>query len=213
MRIAPARLSGCLVVAMISCWASRGMAAREAWEMPREIEPASGHHGFMFMPYAGVHSFQNEDAQNMSVGLRMGSLLGGFLAPNLSLNGEITLDILNVNSVGDLSAFAFDATLSPLFHVVGKKAEFVLGPKLGLFAYSMSTGTGEDTKVRGVVYGANVGLLFPAGRASVGGLLSFTGRHMTKVRVCVTESVRSTCSDSPKGDDGKVLGFALAAMF
>jgi hypothetical protein len=217
MRVS-ATIRGCLALGLLSGLVPRGAAAQDPYAPVVAVSPEgqSEHRGFMAMPFIGVHSFQGDNFKDASAGLRLGTLLGGFVNPNLSLNGEITLDFVNPDTQSgvDVTAVMVDLAFSPLFHAPAGAVEFVIGPKLGFFNYSVElTYEGETGKgsANGSLYGVNAGLLFPVGKFSMGGLLSFTGRHPTKV--CTTEPGKSEQCGDASGDDYKVLGFTLAAMF
>ncbi len=151
-------------------------------------------------------------------GLRLGSLLGGHVAPSISLNGELTIDIFNPKNVPsgyDVTAVAVDLAFSPLYHVANGGIEIVLGPKIGGFGYSASikdsSGNSMDGSARGVSYGFNLGVFGEVGNLAVGGLVGYTGRHAT--RACTTLYGSETCDDSPSGDDLKLLSITGAVLF
>ena len=170
------------------------------------------------MPFIGLNIPAGTTSDSFSPGLRLGTLLGGHVAPFLSLNGEFTIDVLNPKNVPsgyDVSAVAIDLAFSPLFHVPTGNIEIVLGPKLGAFGYAASvkySGASVDGNAQGLSYGLNIGVFGGVGKLAIGGLVGYTGRHATKV--CSTRSGYSeTCTDSPSGDDMKILSITGAVLF
>jgi hypothetical protein len=135
-----------------------------------------------------------------SPGFHMGSVLGWHLSPRFSLNGEINLAALpyNADTTNGQSdtGFLFDYALSPLFHVGAPNLEFVIGPKLGRYRYSMSDGTyGAFSGSSGWSYGVNLGVLGPLQTMAIGVLVTLTNNHATEI-------CESTCHarDSNLGD-------------
>jgi hypothetical protein len=174
--------------------------------------------GLLFMPYLGFHEVVGKYSDNYSTGLRVGGLLGGHIGPFVSLNAEMAIDVMNVDThssgVSETEAF-FDFAFSPLFHLSIPYVDFVLGPKLGFFTgfYSVSSdyGGGEDGYGTGLTYGFNAGAFAGLGRIALGGILGFTGRHFT--HTCYTPSGGSEhCDDSPSGSDLKMMTFSIAML-
>jgi hypothetical protein len=157
------------------------------------------------MPYIGFSSVVGTGSEGYSTGLRLGALLGGHIGQFFSLNGELGIDIMNPNTGSysydtgyDVTEAFFDVTLSPLFHFGVPYVEFVVGPKIGSFAFvgSVSDSSGYsgsmDYSGYGIVYGFTTGAFFPIGRMAIGGILSFTGHSFEG----------SSCSYSDGGDCG-----------
>jgi hypothetical protein len=180
-----------------------------------------GRHGFLPIIYIGANSFQGKTGDGLGVGFRLGTILGGRLNEQFSINGELTIDVLNPSNVPsgeDLTVVEVDLALSPLFHApVGMNGEFVVGPKLGFMGGSsqdmvggVSQGEGSAT---GYVYGINAGMFFNVSQTTaLGGLLSFQGRSYSKV--CFTPPGGSqSCSSTGLPDADKVLGISGAVTF
>ena len=179
-------------------------------------------HGFLPIIYLGVNSFQGKSGDNVGPGFRLGTILGGRITPQFSLNGELTIDVVNPKNTGgaDVTVVGVDIAFSPLFHVPltpTGTAELVAGPKLGFMGYSsqasaggMDLGSESDS---GYVYGLNLGVfgnVTPS--TAIGGLISFEGRSYSKV--CGTPAGGSeSCSTSNLPDADKVLGINGAVMF
>lgn len=174
---------------------------------------------FLPIVFLGIHTLLGEAGQGFSPGPRVGTILGGRLNPRFSINGELTLDILNrsADTPGfDVWAFAADLALSPFVHFTRGNAELVIGPKLGLRGLATRTSGGEDAgnvTASGFVFGANAGVfgaLTP--RTSIGVLLSFVARSYT---VACTQVPRFSESCTAKGlpDLDKVVGLTGALMF
>lgn len=176
--------------------------------------------GFLAMPYLGINIPVGDASDAFDMGFRMGGLFGGHVSPQISLNGEFTLDVFNPKGVPsgyDVTAVAADFAFSPLFHALGDKLDLVIGPKLGFFGFAMGikdpSGTSMlDESASGMVYGFNLGVFGAVGNMAIGGLLSYTGRHAT--RVCVTmEGYPEQCDDNPGGDDLKNMSVTGAILF
>ena len=173
--------------------------------------------GFIILPYLGLNAPVGEGSDAYSVGLRLGALFGWHVGPSISLNGEFNIDVLNAKSVSGYSSptdVNVDFAFSPLYHIVLPQLEIVVGPKLGLFAESMSykddyyntsyTGSGS-----GLAYGLNAGVFIPLGNIAIGGLFNLTVRSYSSCD-------NSSTSDSDfciTGPDAKTLGFTGAMIF
>ena len=181
---------------------------------PRYAEPAGPPYrvGFLWMPYLGVNVPTGKGSDGYGPGLRLGGLFGFNLPPFLSLNGELTIDILNPDTSGvDVTEVMVDFTFSPLFHFRIPQVEFVVGPKFGYFAYDLSYSANgsasTDESGSGYAYGFNAGVFVPLGRIAIGGLFNFTGRHFNSY------CAESTCFDVTGGSDAKILGFSGALLY
>ena len=182
--------------------------------------PPAGKHGFLPVIYLGVNSFQDKAGENIGPGLRLGTILGGRITPEISINGELTIDIVNPSNLPagtDVTVAAVDLALSPLYHVALGNAELVLGPKLGLMVTSASyTDGGQDAGSEsdsGYVFGLNAGLFGNVSpTTALGVLVSFEGRKYPMA--CVTAPGQAeACTSSGLGDNDKVLGVSAAVMF
>jgi hypothetical protein len=181
--------------------------------------PPPGKHGFLPILYLGVNSFQGKTGDNMGPGFRLGTILGGRITDQISLNGEMTIDFLNLNNDGgaDITVVEVDLAFSPLFHQpVGSSAEFVIGPKLGFMALSESASSGGQDLGSGTgsgyVLGLNAGLFAAVSPStSIGGLLSFESRSFSKL--CSTEPGFAEQCQTSGLDSDKVLGITGAVMF
>jgi hypothetical protein len=170
------------------------------------------------MPYIGVHVPTGDFGDGYDAGLRLGTLLGGHLSPTLSLNGELTIDVLNpegVPSGADVTAVMVDLLFSPLFHFRSDAFEGFIGPKLGAFGFSMSAsylGDSFEGTARGFAYGMNAGFGIPVGNMAIGGLFSYVGRHATQACTKLLGEPEE-CDDSPGGDDAHTIAFAGLVLF
>ena len=146
--------------------------------------------GFLWMPYIGANIPVGDAADAYGTGLRLGALFGLNINSFLSLNGEMTIDVLNFKTGSGVSASGaqVDFSFSPLFHFSAPMLEFVVGPKLGSFYMSETVseaGTMDSTySGEGISYGFNVGVFIPIGRIAIGGLLSYTGREFESCADC-----------------------------
>jgi hypothetical protein len=170
------------------------------------------------MPYIGLNVPVGSSGDSFGPGFRLGALLGGHLNPMLSLNGEMTIDVMNIKNAPsgtDVSEVMVDLLFSPLVHFGTDQIEGFVGPKIGGFGMSGSAKAGTnsvDGKAQGLAYGFNLGVAAPLGSVAIGGLVSYVGRHATKI--CTTVSGQSErCDSSPSGNDFKSLGFAGLVLF
>ena len=181
--------------------------------------PPAGKHGFLAMVFVGVNSLAGSTGKNEDVGFRLGTIMGGRVNDKFSINGEFTIDILNPNNVPsglDVSELELDIAISPLFHVQTGNVELVVGPKIGIMAYSQQTDVGStSSKItgNGYVYGLNAGAFASISRSvSLGGLISFAGRKFSQV--CGPDDTGAqTCSADNLPAADKVLGVTGAVLF
>ncbi len=179
---------------------------------PPPVEPAF-RRGFLWMPYIGVNVPVGDTSKGVSTGLRLGGLFGFNASPFLSLNGELTIDVLNLDSSMGTSASGaeVDFAFSPLFHIDLPALELVVGPKLGFFAMSatFSESGYPDTTLSGsgLAYGFNAGVFIPLGHIAIGGLFNFTGRSY------FSSCLNDVCGDASGGSDDKFFGFSGALMY
>ncbi|MDB4980075.1 MAG: hypothetical protein JWM82_827 [Myxococcales bacterium] len=178
-----------------------------------------GKHGFLAMFYLGAHHFFGDyGANRVDTGFRIGTILGGRLTPQISLNGEITLDVLNPKNVPpglDVTGLDADIAFSPLFHVPSGRMELVVGPKLGLRAAAAQTNGGVSTSssTNGYTAGINAGLFGAVTPGtSLGALLNFEVRTHDESCVKVGDFPES-CSTQNQGSAEKLLGITLAVLF
>jgi hypothetical protein len=176
--------------------------------------------GFLWMPYIGVNVPVGVSSNGDSTGLRLGGIFGFNVGQFLSLNGELTVDILNLDGGSGVSASGamVDFTFSPFFHFNVPGLEFVVGPKLGFFdtssTYSQSGYQDSTYSGSGLAYGFNAGVFIPLGRIAIGGLINFTGRSYSSY--CQNDSYTNyyqVCGDASGGPDDKFFGFSAALMY
>jgi hypothetical protein len=169
--------------------------------------------GFLWMPYIGVNIPTGDLSDSYSAGLRLGGIFGINLPPFLSLNLELTFDWLNPKYADyDTTEIMYSFSFSPLFHFRFPQLELVAGPKFGYFGHYVSFDqtydTSSDFTESGYAYGINLGIFFPLGRLSIGGLLNYTGHHVTS-----SCNVYNECADVYNGADYNLLGFSLALLY
>jgi hypothetical protein len=186
--------------------------------LPTPPAPERQREGLMLLPYLGLHSFQDSNDEGLDPGLRLGTIVGGFVNNSWSLNAGLDFDLLNPNtrstgSTIDLSAEMLGLSLSPLFHFGAQKAELVVGPKVGgwiEWAHASGGGLTADGTAEGWLLGANVGA-FGAATPSVlvGALLSLEVRDI--LHACSSGTgVAETCRSS--GESATILGFSFALL-
>jgi hypothetical protein len=182
--------------------------------------PPPGKSGFLAMLYLGVNSFEGSSNNDLGPGFRIGTILGGRLNGQISLNGELTIDAENVKNLPtgtDVTAVEVDIAFSPLLHFHQGSMEIVVGPKLGVMAEAVQTTTGGvnagSGNASGYVFGLNAGVfgaLTPS--TSIGGLVSFVSRPYSQV--CATvPGFSEVCSTSQLPSADKVLGITGAVLW
>lgn len=175
--------------------------------------------GFLALPFLGINSFQGKTGDNIGVGLRIGVLLGGHINEMLSANGELTIDVVNLNNVpSGTSAGDFVFAFSPLAHLPFGNTEIAVGPKLGLRSQSASfkNTTGETkTRATGYVLGLNAGIFGAVTNSiSLGGI--FSAEIRSSHESCLTlpgQSEMCSKASADTGDADKVIGLTGAALF
>jgi hypothetical protein len=194
---------------------------------PQDAPPArpATRRGLLFLPYVGSGSLVGADSDRYSTGLRVGALLGGHMGSLISINGELSVDIMspNTGSYPDLKLYPglkiterfFDLTLSPLVHFGVPHVEFVAGPKIGAFAWTVSTtypAESADFSGFGLVYGLAAGAFFPIGRVAIGGIFSFTARKFLEDSCTIGGGGGGHCYDYYSTVDTKLISFSIALM-
>jgi hypothetical protein len=151
--------------------------------------------GVIFMPYFSLNSVVGSASAGYSPGFHLGGLLGGHIGPVFSLSGEMALDIMSPKTGN--TEFSFDFGLSPLFHFGIPQIEFLIGPKLGIFAFAGSS-NGASYSGSGYLYGFTAGVFLPVGRVALGGLFSFTNHSFSDSPCASSDSAR--CNYSPPSE-------------
>ena len=128
-----------------------------------------------------------DTGQGVGPGLRLGGLLGVYVGPMFSLNGELSIDFLNLDSnlvSANVTGVRASLSIAPLFHLPAGTGnmELVIGPKLGVWDEEFSDDNSDATaSVSGYLVGLNAGAFARVGRTSLGGLFSFESATPTKV--------------------------------
>ncbi len=204
-----------------------GYYAPPAYTAPPSYVPAQSYdvtpprpayrRGVVFMPYFGFDSVAGSGSDGYSAGFHFGGLLGGHIGSIFSLNGEMSLDVLSPKSGrtdADDHQVIFEFDLSPLFHFGIPQLEFVIGPKLGIFAYTGASsrdqsGFKASYSGDGTAYGFTAGIFLPLGRVGLGGLFNLTA-HSFSESSCSGDSYYSTCGSSPS--DITLVNFSVALL-
>ena len=165
-------------------------------------------HGGVAIVTLGLNAPVGSAGDGYSAGLSIGTILGLHLSREISLNGELTFHVLNGdNTPSDTTEGLADILFAPLYHFGFGNLEYVLGPKLGGFVYTQSTNVGDyESTASGLAYGFNGGVFFQLTQAmSVGGLLSYSGHHTTKV--CDSVFGVEDCNSVKTDKDFHILAF------
>ncbi len=171
-------------------------------------------HGGVAILYLGANVPVGANAEDYSPGLDVGAILGAHVNPNLSLNAELNLNMLNSDySASYESEYIGAITFSPLYHLGQGNLELAVGPKLGFFSYHLGYDDGYETydytSSYGFAYGFNAAVfvqLWPA--MSLGGILSYTGHHATKW--CTTDVYGDEYCDAADADDLGLITISAA---
>jgi hypothetical protein len=170
----------------------------------------------MMLPYLGLSIPTGDGSEGLGTSLRLGGLFGFYAGQFLSLNGELSIDVLNIDTPSGVSASgaAVGFTFSPLFHFGPPRMDFVVGPRLGFFGtsetYSYDDGYSpdDDYSSTGFLYGFNAGAFFSLGRISLGGLLSVSIHSISSA--CRNDD----CGDPPSGTPAlKIVGLSGAMLW
>ena len=176
----------------------------------------------MFMPFLGLHSFQDSSSSGFDAGLRIGALVGGFATGQWSLNAGMAFDVFNPNSQAsdaglDISGKMLDLTFSPLFHIGNAKGELVIGPKLGGWVEwvhvtgAAPAGVAVDATAEGWTLGGNMGGFLTASPTVLVGIL-MTLELREPLHACASATnVAEMCTTSGL-DSATMLGFTIALM-
>jgi hypothetical protein len=171
----------------------------------------------------GINSYQQGqngviNGSDIGVGFRLGVLLGGRVGEMFSVNGEITIDVINPRNVPtgvDISAADVVLAFSPLVHVPAGNIEIVAGPKLGFWGLSADStfqGLTDNFSASGYVLGLNAGIFGTVGSGlSVGGLIALDVR--TPQKECSTPAGGFETCQTVLDDANKVLGISGALLF
>jgi hypothetical protein len=167
------------------------------------------------MGFLGVHSFQGSDFAT-GPGLRIGGIGGFRVKDQLSFNGELVYDFVNLNTpVSGVSVYNFQIAAAPLYHVqASPSAEVVIGPKIGFYRFAVSGSDAYDSGDNGLVLGANVGAFVRISPLfALGGMLSF---DYEKPLSCSTNSAYASygngCYTSAEPSP-KMISAAAGALF
>jgi hypothetical protein len=185
-------------------------APQPAYAPPRAEQPFRI--GYLWLPYIGINMPLGDQSDYYSTGLRLGGLFGLNFNQLMSFNGELSIDILNPDTSSGTSMIdvLVDFSFSPLFHFGTPQVQFVVGPKLGYFAESISVSTDysdDSSSGNGWSYGFNAGVFLPLGRVAIGGLLNYTGHHYS------TWCENSDCMRVSGGDDFQILSISGALLY
>jgi len=175
---------------------------------------------FMVVPYIGTHTYQSEANGAYFPGFRIGSMVGARVTDALSLNWELTFDISNIDTAPatpSSSEFAFDFAFSPMFHIPAGVAEFLVGPKLGVFwvhtdVRNNSSYIDESHQGTGILGGITAGTFMNvSSTVALGFLLSGELRKIE--HACTVNAGEIALCDLARDGSAAVAGLTAAAIF
>ena len=183
-------------------------------------------HVVLIMPYAGTHSPVGDAGKRYDLGFHTGTLVGGRLGENWSLNGDATFDWLNPSNSGaaaSVTDILLTIALAPLFHLPLDRMQLVVGPEIGWYVEDAegdvidpldpSGKTHVTASSHGYLFGAQAGLLFNLGSAvKLGGLVGFSYRRATQACAQISNESES-CTGDVNGASFTTINVAVAAMF
>jgi hypothetical protein len=184
----------------------------------RPPPPPGSSRVFQLLPYIGAHSFRGDGGAILGPGLRVGGLVGFRLGDHFSINGELTIDLLDATRLPAGDRYGeqdFTFGVSPLASVSAGPVELALGPKLGFWTAdynqaSLARGNGGGSYL-GYDLGANGAAFGRVGRKLwLGALASFDLRIYG--RKCYTPLYgieHCTTIDLPSTDKGVSLSAVL----
>jgi len=187
--------------------------------LPPPAAAVDRHHaGFLLLPYVGVHKFFGETTENTGPGFRMSVIIGGRLAPWLSLNGELTGDVVNFDQmpVGvAVEESVVDVAFSPLAHFQAGPAEVAIGPKLGVMtaeATSQTFFSSSTAEATGWVGGINAGAFGPvSSTVSLGAVFSMSLRKTTEV--CSNDTGTRMCTSNGLPSAITAISLGVATLY
>ena len=183
--------------------------------------PRTSYRGaFLCLPYVGFNLPVPDSANAYSVGFRAGALLGYHLLPFLSINSELTIDLLNVNgpnSTGyNANEAVIDLTVSPLIHFELGQSMVVIGPKLGLFRGNSTAGYESNEEAyhgSGLAYGLSLGVFFPVSPIALGVLLNYAGHSWRSLCESDSQTRQLDVCNTPTRSRLHILGLTAAMLF
>jgi hypothetical protein len=209
-----------LTTALASTMAIPEVARSQAAPGPAARRPSNQ---FICLPYLGLNQPLVDRARYFP-GLRAGSLLGYNLRGLVSLNAELTIDVLKrrgpVEDGGTPSEAMVDFAFSPLVHMDWLGLPLVAGPQLGYFRYIEARVEPrkwdlDDRNFHGDgwAYGFNLGVFFPLNQVTVGALVNYAGhRFRTRCENDYRTNEVDVCVP-PNRSDRHLLGLAGALLF
>jgi hypothetical protein len=186
-----------------------------ALQQPAPLPPRNP---WLAMGFVGIHSFQNADFAT-GPGLRIGGIGGLRVNDQLSFNGELVYDFVNLNgSVSGVSVYNLQVATAPFYHLqASPSAELVIGPKLGFYRFALSSSDyygSVDSGDNGLVLGANVGAFVRISPlVAIGGMLSFDYEKPLSCSVSSAYYSYNTGCDAGAQPSPKMLSVAAGALF
>jgi len=179
--------------------------------------------GFLCLPYLGLNQPVGDSARYFP-GLRAGGLFGYNVRGLVSLNAELTIDVLKRQAPTDVdyrpSEGIVNFAFSPLIHMEVSALRLVVGPQLGYFRYTEARvepgdWTYDDRNFHGDgwSYGINLGVFYPLNKVALGALVNYAGhRFRTRCEKDYRTNEVDVCQP-PNRPDRHALGLAGALLF
>ena len=186
---------------------------------PAPAKPVDQHDGLFLMGNIGFHSYQGTTGTGLGAGLRLGGIAGWFITPEISLNGELSLDVLNFKSTTvaaqtNVTGVRVQISASPFYHLVLPiGAELLVGPKFGIWDTSLSDDASDySLSEKGYLFGLNAGMYFHIGPLAAGGLLTIEDGVPTSS--CVEYAgIEEYCGSVSSATSDKIVSLAGSVFF
>jgi hypothetical protein len=139
--------------------------------------------GFTASLFVGFNKLLGDVGEGANAGPRLGGSLGVHLNRNVSLNGELAMDVFSPDSISDFSRRRFYLSVVPTLHVPISKGQLLIAPKFGRMRASRSvTSDGKlfHQSMSGYVVGVKAALGFNVGSMLIGPLVMMETTTITK---------------------------------
>jgi hypothetical protein len=169
----------------------------------------------VLLPTFGIHALVGQSGDRRGSGASFGGLVGFRPWEFFSFNGQLTFGFPNVKNRAPSSEPEIEALISfsPLGHFSAGPAQFVFGPRLGLWVASAGDQDELERRDSGFALGLNSGVFFRLGQTfSIGGLIGFDVRSYEE-QCLVFRGREETCVKTGLPDALKTLEFSTAVLF
>jgi hypothetical protein len=186
-------------------------------EQPRE-------RSLLALAYFGFNVTTGDTFDGYGTGLDVGTLIGYRLGRRISLNGELSVDLLRPRDDGNvaISDFLLGVGLSPLVHLgpPDVNLDIVIGPRVGYFkewlsaSYRTMVYPKADMSYTGFAWGLNVGAFFWLRRViALGGLIRYASHAPSHYCEASSRTAYLEVCQDGDGPDRRLFTVDLAVMY